>query len=421
MIDFNISELTSTTRDQSFFRLSRTDPSVGFAFDWSILPGYTYPPLASNYDFPSLLHKRLFLGSCLASFIRAQILASYSHTCSAGISTSKLTAKLAGAVNKPDKQTLVLPGFEAQFLGEHEIGKVPGVGHKTAEKIRGAALGKLQNEYKHGEAQEAVTVCDVRTSLSLSQLEALVGGNSGLGRKMWGWMHGIDDSKISAASTVPTQISIEDSFRPGKVTNFPELTRVLNQLTTKLLQRMHAELIAPGGEKWLAHPRNFRLSVRFHQKNPGYSRISKSAIMPRYMFSLTTPVGANAERLVKEIALGLFKKLCTDKRWELQLVNVAAANMVDGNDGADVGKMLASKKEDWPEKEYEGWGRPSDDQVRDYSEEGKEEDSDWGDEDFSNGSGSTGFEDNEPCRLCGVRFPDFAVKAHKRFHDLGEI
>lgn len=434
MIDFNISELTRTTSSQPFFRLSLTDPSVGFSFDWKTLPGHTYPPSASGYDFPSLLHKRLFLGSYLASFIRNQILASYNHTCSAGISTSKLTAKLAGSVNKPNKQTLLLPGFEAQFLGEHEVGKVPGIGHKTAQKIRDIVLGKPPdptNEYEYGEISEKVTVSAARDCLTPDQLETLIGGNTGLGKKMWAWLHGIDDSKVLAASVVPTQISIEDTFRPGKLTNLVELTRVLHQLTTKLLQRMHADLIAPGGEKWLAYPRNFRLSVRFHQKNPNFSRTSKSAVMPRYVLSLTTSIEANAERLVKEVALSLFKKLCTGKRWELQLVNVAAVNMVDGNSGGDIREMFTSNKGNWHEKEREELEQPTDDSPKDeVAGEGDEEGDeggegeggeDWEDGGFNDGGGNGAFEDTEPCRLCGVRFPVFATEAHKRFHDLDEL
>lgn len=419
MIDFNVSELAGATRGQSFFRLSRTDPSVGFSFDWDTFCGHTYPPTISNYGFPSLLHKRLFLGSHLASFIRIQILGSYNHTCSAGISTSKLTAKLAGCVNKPDKQTLLLPGFEAQFLGEHEIGKIPGIGCKTAQKIRDIVLGNPPDptkDFEYGEVLEEVTANAARACLTSNELETLVGGGAGLGQRMWGWLHGIDGSKVVEASTVPTRISIEDTFRPGKLKNLTELTLVLHQLTTKLLQRMHLDLIAPGGEKWFAYPRNFRLSVRFHQKNSGLSRISKSAIMPRYVFSLTAPIEVSAEKLMKEVALGLFKKLCIDKVWELHIVNVAAVNMVEGSGGGDIREMFTSMKESQQGKDDEHL-ESNGDRRKDYEE--KEEEDEWEDGDDRDGCGD--FEDSEPCRLCGAKFPVFAIEAHRRFHDLDEI
>lgn len=445
MIDFNMAQLKDEMGDRAFFRLSRTDPSVGFSFGLSVLPGHTYPPSTSAYDFSSLLHRRLFLASHLASFIRAQILTSFNHTCSAGISTSKLTAKLAGSVNKPDKQTLLLPGFEAEFLAGHEVGKVPGIGYKAAQKIRNAVLGKpldtvVKEEFEFWEVSEKVTVGDARACLTPEGLETMIGGNSGLGRKMWGWLYGIDNSRIEAAPIIPTQISIEDTFRPGKLTNLTELAHILKQLTLKLLQRMHTELIGPGGEKWLAHPRNFRLSVRFHQKNLNFSRVSKSAIMPRYIFSLTTAIESNAERLVKDVALGLFKKLCRDKRWELQLLNVAAVNMVDGNSGGDIREIFTSRKVDWQEKENKKREKYGNNGPENHSEEEgeegeeeeeKEEEEEEGEEDWNDGfmpdgdggggRGPVGFEDNDPCLLCGARFPIFALEAHKRFHDMGEV
>ncbi|RPB08293.1 DNA/RNA polymerase [Morchella conica CCBAS932] len=451
MIDFNMSQLRFQpgSKDPSFFRLSRNDPSAGFPFVWDELPGYTYPPAASSGPH-SLLHQRLFLASHLASFIRTQILTNFNHTCSAGISTTKLTAKLAGSVNKPDAQTLLLPGFEAAFLAGHEIGKVPGVGFKSAQKIRDKVLGRTtkDEEIEFTEISEKVTVGTVISVITTpAQLEPLTGGN---GQKIWRLLHGIDPSRVAAAPIVPTQISIEDTFRPGRITCLNQLTPVLHQLTLKLLQRMHADLIGPGGEKWLAHPKNFRLSIRFHTRNRDFARMSRSGRMPGYVFSLSTPLDVVAERLVREVVVGLFKGLCTERKWELQLVNVAAVNMADGGGGVDIRDMFSTlrpRSESWenkeepteyldgivnnsqqynspPEKEPEPIKEVKEDEDEGGEQEGEGEEVvelEWGDglSDSSveyGGIGSRGFSHNDPCPICGERFPVFALEAHQRFH-----
>lgn len=59
--------------------------------------------------------------------------------CSLGIGTSRLVAKICSALAKPNGILFVRPGAEPQFLAPLEIGRVPGVGKVTREKL--AALG----------------------------------------------------------------------------------------------------------------------------------------------------------------------------------------------------------------------------------------------------------------------------------------
>ncbi len=48
MIDYNLCALNSNDLSNSFFCLSKTDPTVGFLFDASKLSGYAYPPEMEN-------------------------------------------------------------------------------------------------------------------------------------------------------------------------------------------------------------------------------------------------------------------------------------------------------------------------------------------------------------------------------------
>lgn len=172
--------------------------------------------------------------------------------------------------------------------------------------------------------------------------------------------------------------------------------------------------------------------------------------MPGYVFSLSTPLDVVAERLVREVVVGLFKGLCTERKWELQLVNVAAVNMADGGGGVDIRDMFSTlrpRSESWenkegpteyldgivnnsqqynspPEKEPEPIKEVKEDEDEGGEQEGEGEEVvelEWGDglSDSSveyGGIGSRGFSHNDPCPICGERFPVFALEAHQRFH-----
>jgi DNA polymerase IV len=56
-------------------------------------------------------------------------------TASVGVATNKLVAKMASGHKKPGGLTVVLPGDEASFLADAPVGKLYGVGPKTAAKL----------------------------------------------------------------------------------------------------------------------------------------------------------------------------------------------------------------------------------------------------------------------------------------------
>lgn len=130
-----------------------------------------------------------------------------------------------GGVNKPKGQTTLLPPYSlsdtgesniTRFLDDHDIGKVPGIGFKSAQKIRDYVLGRpaaFDAGLVYGGTKENVTVKDVRLfpSMGGNLLEKLLGGSGapkGVGTKIWGLVNGVDDSEVSKAREVPQQISI---------------------------------------------------------------------------------------------------------------------------------------------------------------------------------------------------------------------
>jgi DNA polymerase-4 len=74
-----------------------------------------------------------------ARAIKRRIGETTSLTCSIGLSTSKLLAKIASDMNKPDGLTIVPPSAVGEFLSALPVAKVPGIGKKSEAEL--AKLG----------------------------------------------------------------------------------------------------------------------------------------------------------------------------------------------------------------------------------------------------------------------------------------
>jgi len=79
----------------------------------------------------------------IAAHLRARVRRELGLTISVGVATSKSVAKIASDMNKPDALTVVPPGGEREFLAPLDIQKLPGIGPKTAERIRGDGVNTV--------------------------------------------------------------------------------------------------------------------------------------------------------------------------------------------------------------------------------------------------------------------------------------
>ena len=157
MVDYNVDILNRNTLTCSFFHLDRNDPTAGFPFDASYIAGHTCPTSGTEIARPPVsttpskpagdeLFLRLLLGSHLAQYLRHQLEEHKGYTSTVGISTNKLLSKLVGNLNKPKGQTTLLSPYEqnqstgesnvTRFLDTYDVGKIPSIGFRTAQKIR---------------------------------------------------------------------------------------------------------------------------------------------------------------------------------------------------------------------------------------------------------------------------------------------
>ncbi|KAJ4381121.1 hypothetical protein N0V86_003468 [Didymella sp. IMI 355093] len=385
LVDSNVATLNLANLSESFFRLSKHDPSVGFSFNATQYAGPVHPNVSNETHATSIddpLRFRLLLASHLAQHIRQKLEYDLGYTATVGISTNKLLSKLVGNIHKPNSQTTLVPPYTADdddwdnvtpFVDEHEIGKIPGIGFKIAQKIRHHVLQRpadFDDGLVYGGTKDPVRVRDVRTCPDMGSdvLERILGGTGtphGIGTRVWNLLNGSDDTPVSQAREVPRQISIEDSY--VRLDTIAEVNKQLRVLAVSLLKRMRADLVeldqelvddpvtnsGPPVQRWLAHPKTLRLSTRPRppqnpdgSRNRSFARISKSAPMPSFVFNLKESIEALAERLIEKALIPLFKQLHPERQgWNLSLVNLAATNMVEGASekggaGRDIGKMF---------------------------------------------------------------------------------
>lgn len=75
-------------------------------------------------------------GADIAAVIRKTIKSETGLTASAGVASSKLLAKIASDLHKPDGLTVVEPGREKEFLADLPINRLWGVGKTTIKSLR---------------------------------------------------------------------------------------------------------------------------------------------------------------------------------------------------------------------------------------------------------------------------------------------
>ena len=71
----------------------------------------------------------------IVSNIRRAIFDELGYTCSAGISTNKLTAKFIAGMKKPNAQCTLLPEDTERFMADIQIRKLRGFGGKLGDQI----------------------------------------------------------------------------------------------------------------------------------------------------------------------------------------------------------------------------------------------------------------------------------------------
>jgi DNA polymerase IV len=216
----------------------------------------------------------------VARTIRDQIRLELNLTASAGVAPNKFLAKIASDWRKPDGLFVIQPEEVDSFLLPLPVGRLPGVGKVTEEKLK-----RLRVQ----------TVADLRR-MDLPALESRFGRN---GARLYELARGIDPSEV--VPDRPTQsISAEDTFeRDVPLADTEPMIRRLAELTWAA-SRKESRIARTVVLKLKTS--EFKILTRSH--TPGSPPSSREELT-NIALSLRERVGLGSEQRFRLVGVGL--------------------------------------------------------------------------------------------------------------------
>lgn len=177
----------------------------------------------------------IFFASSIAEEFRKTLLSTLGMTCTCGISSNKMAAKLCGDYKKPDDQTILLPEYIINFLTDVVTlaRKIPGIGHATNARLQNVGVTTIK-ELQMCDADRLATVLDMATVERLKLLAV-----------------GVDKSEVKLYAKAKS-IGVEDGFRA--VSSLEEV----REKARDVLQRVWSLVVHDG-----RLPTSMKLTVRF--------------------------------------------------------------------------------------------------------------------------------------------------------------
>jgi len=236
----------------------------------------------------------LDLGEVAASFAQARVLAEAVQTsvrgatslsASLGVATCKVVAKIASDRRKPGGLTVVPPGREATFLAPFDIRLLPGVGPRSAARLRAASVETI----------------GALAALADVELRRLLPGRVGV--LLRDRARGIDNRSLET-STERVSISHEETF-PKDIADRDRLKDELKRMAASL-----AEHLQRSGET----ARTVTTKVRYTD----FSIRSRST---------TVPIGTDEAERIAELACACLDRALDDRPGALRLVGVGLSGL----------------------------------------------------------------------------------------------
>jgi DNA polymerase IV len=221
----------------------------------------------------------------LAEAVRAVVRARTRLSCSLGVASSKVVAKIASDRRKPGGLTVVRPGLEAAFLAPLPIRLLPGVGPRAEERL--VALG-------------ITTIGDI-AAIGDDELRHVIGGK--VGRGLRDRARGIDPRTLEV-STERISISQEETFEHD-IGDLERLHDELRRMSVKLAGYLRArDQVA----------RTVTTKVRY----PDFTIRTRS---------LSLAVGTDEADRIGELACSLLDRALRDRPGPLRLVGVGVSGL----------------------------------------------------------------------------------------------
>jgi DNA polymerase-4 len=224
----------------------------------------------------------------VARTIREQIRTELNLTASAGVAPNKFLAKIASDWKKPDGLFVIQPDDVDSFLSPLPVGRLPGVGKVTEEKLKSLGIQ---------------TITDLQ-KLDLATLERRFGR---YGVRLYELARGIDQSEVIPDR--PTQsVSAEDTFEHD--VPLAEMEPMIRRLAEKTWTASRKELRIARTVVLKLKTREFKILTRSH----------------------TPPAPPSSCEELTRIALSLRERINLSPKQRFRLVGVGLSNFRDPDD-----------------------------------------------------------------------------------------
>jgi DNA polymerase-4 len=221
----------------------------------------------------------------VAEAVQAAVRGTTSLSCSLGVASCKVVAKIASDRRKPGGVTVVPAGREAAFLSPFDVRRLPGVGPRSEERLRRVGIDTI----------------GALAAVSDDVLRRLLPGK--IGPLLRDRARGIDPRPLELSSET-VSISAEETF-PRDVDDRERLHEELRRLSEHV-----AERLATAGQTG----RTVTTKVRY----PDFSIRSRSTSLA---------VGIDDAERIWELACGLLDRALADRPGALRLVGVAVSGL----------------------------------------------------------------------------------------------
>jgi DNA polymerase-4 len=223
----------------------------------------------------------------LAEAVRAVVRTRTRLSCSLGVATSKVVAKIASDRRKPGGLTAVRPGREAAFLAPFPIRVLPGVGPRAEARLVAAGIEQI------GEL----------AALSDDDLKAVLPGK--VGRLLRERAHGVDPRPLEVA-VERLSISNEETFERDVADT----------------ERLHDELRRMSG----------RLAEHLRGRGQTARTVTTKLRYPDFAIrtrSTSLPAGTDDAERIAELACALLDRALRDRPGPLRLVGVGLSGLAE--------------------------------------------------------------------------------------------
>lgn len=221
----------------------------------------------------------------LARAVQVAVRGATGLSCSIGVASSKVVAKVASDRRKPGGLTVVPRGREAAFLAPFPVRLLPGVGPRAEARLTAAGVGTI------GEL----------AALGDNELAALLPGK--IGRLLHDRAQGIDPRPLEPVVEA-VSISHEETFDR----DVSDVAR-LHEEVRRMAARVAVRLLEAGQTA-----RTVTTKVRY----PDFAIRSRSA---------TLPVGTDDAERLGELACALLDRALADRPGPLRLVGVGVSTL----------------------------------------------------------------------------------------------